>query len=382
MLIRGVRWEGVFPEGGLVENVRIEEPAVVLDFVIAKTVYVGDATDDGGVITSSLFGENGVFVGKNATVVGNIQSNGRVKIGRGSKVLGNVVAGEVEVDENVTIAGNVIAEGRVNVGRSSKVGGYVASVKGPVRIEDGAEVFDVFGRSGVHLGAGVRIVDYAVYGGGRGAQAAGEVRLDGYIVRNPEDVKFRGSLNLLKVLTPGQYHPKDSLKYIEENLRSITDIRTYLERHGINLKRLELELQAKPLENLLRKMARELAQTISTVGPSITVSNTSAPVVITIGDGNTVSIKDGAGERYRTVNIVELFQRARDGIRRGDLPGAFSALVSIRDAALKEKRVPEELEKLINEVRLRIEEQVVPSGEVKELLLSLLDSAYNKMLKL
>ncbi|NJE60184.1 hypothetical protein [Thermococcus sp. 21S7] len=384
MLLRGVIREAIFPKvGQLNENIRIERPAVILDFVLAVSVEVGDATNEERIITSSLFGRDRVLLGKNVVVVGNVQSNGRIVIGDESTIFGNVVGKEVEIGEGVRILGNVIAKGHVAIGMQSKIGGYAASVSGSIEVKDGVEVFDIFGYSGAFLGQNIHIMDYALYGGRRGVDAEGEVFLGEYQVSSPKAIMVDGSLNLLSVLIPAQYNPRGSLKYLKENLDSIIDIRTYLEMHNIDIGELEMELKIKPIQDALRRMVSEVTQTLSMSRPSITVTNPTAPVMITVGDNNVVSVSTSEVDRHLAVNLVELFQKARKNITEGNLKMAYSSLASIREAASKNGSVPEELEELLRIIRNRVREGVnSPSEDVKGALISLLEAAYNKMLKI
>ena len=383
MLITGVRREGVFPEEGqLHDNVKIERPAVVLDFVVARAIEVGNSTDEEPVITSSLFGRDAVLIGRNVTVVGNVQSNGKVVIGDGSRVLGNIVAREVEIASEVNVLGNVIAESCITIGRRSKVGGYVASISGSVTAEDDVEVFDLFGDSKLVLGRNVRAMDYALFGGSGGVEARGEVILGEYKVEDLEDVDFRGSLNLLTLLIPDQYNPKKALKYLKDNLNSIIDVRTYLQKHNVDVERLEREFQLKPFEDMLKRIAKEITKSLSIAGPTITVTNAKGPVTITVGENNVVSVNTGENNKHQTVNLVELFQKARESILKGDLTAAYSAVAAIQKAALREKYVPEELDELKKAIEVRIHEGVTPSWEIRAALIALLDAVYNKILKL
>ncbi len=383
MLITGVRRDGVFPEEGqLQDNVKIERPAVVLDFIVARTIEVGDSTDEEPVITSSLFGKNIVLIGRNVTVVGNVQSNGKVVIKDGSKVLGNVVAREAEIGSEVNVLGNIITESHVALGRRSKVGGYVVSIRGTITTEDEVEVFDLFGDSELILGQDVHAMDYALFGGSGGVRARGGVILGEYKVEDPKDLDFRGSLNLLTILIPNQYNPKNALKYLRDNLNSIVDIKTYLQKHNVDIQRLERDFQLKPFEDMLKRMAKEITKNLSMAGPTITVTNAEGPVTITVGENNVVSVNAGESDKHQTVNLVELFQKARESILKGDLPAAYSAVAAITEAIPEGKPVPGELDEFVDAIRSRIREGIAPSEEIKEVLVSLLDTAYNRMLKL
>ncbi|AIU70304.1 hypothetical protein TEU_08160 [Thermococcus eurythermalis] len=383
MLLRGVVREPIFPQNShLEESVRIERPAIVLDFVLANSIEVDDATDDDRVITSSLFGKDRVVVGRNVAIVGNVQSNGKITIGDGSVVFGNVVGREVTVRTNVNVLGNIIAVNKVVIGTGSKIGGYAASIHGTVKADDNVEVFDIFGNSGISLGQDVHIMDYSVYGGTGGVNVKGKISLGEYSINSPEEIMFKNSLNLLSVLVLTQYNPKASLKYLKDNLNSIMDIKSYLKKHNVDIGELEKEFQSKPLYDTIKKALSEVAQTLSLASPSITITNANAPVTITVGNNNVVSVAAGQGDKHLTVNLLELFQKAKNSIMEGSLPKAYSKLVSIREIALKQGNVPEELEEALSIIKNRIRGGVtVANEELKEVLISLLDAAYNKLLK-
>lgn len=142
------------------------------------------------------------------------------------------------------------------------------------------------------------------------------------------------------------------------------------------------------IESAMKVVRDQLLQNITSVGGhQINLSNvTGPPVTITIGNNNSVSVgsaNDSGENKYRVTNLVELFNHARKSITEGDLYEAYSSLQPILEASKKEGNTPPELEELIRmiETRLKVRESVISSEETRKTFLSLLDSAYKKMMK-
>ena len=380
--LKGVIEEPLWPlKGELEEEVIIIGPAIVLENILAKRIYVENSTRDHRIITSSLFGDEKIVVGENAIIVGNAQSNGEVVIRKGATVLGHVIGRSVEIKNSVSIVGCVIGE-KVIIEDKSKIGGYVTALRNDVVIGNNVEVFGIIGMGHGILGENVSISDYVVYCK-NGVKTKGKISFGDMTVRNSRILTYKASLNVMKIIMSKQYDPEKLYDALRSNFSSIINIKTYLEKHKINLE----EIRKSRIIDILSEAFRRIAEELLVAKTAITISNIKGHVALAIGRESKVIVIEDKGNQtvQQIINLVDLFQKARESIREGDVTRALSLLKFILEIGEKlGKHIPDIVEAIRMLEMLKttsINGKPVVSDDIKRRILSLIDISYSKMLK-
>jgi len=97
-------------------------------------------------IEASIVSKNDFVVGENALIFGSVKSRKRIRIKRGARILGNLIAdGDLVLEDHVDVEGIVFSQRNVYVGPYCKIGraGRIKSLvaKGSVTIAGGSKIF-------------------------------------------------------------------------------------------------------------------------------------------------------------------------------------------------------------------------------------------------